>query len=104
MDVTGEIVGRAAIDQPTERTVATRSNHQQVDPLAQPGELLARLAVDRVTVDPGNGQSSQFAVNGNATLAAGAKIGLNIISADPAVQTFTLVTTTGTLTSGQPAS
>jgi hypothetical protein len=37
-------------------------------------------------------------------LAAGSKIGLNIISADPSVQTFTLVTTTGTLTSAEPAS
>ncbi len=56
------------------------------------------------TVDPNNSASYQFAVTGNATLAAGAKIGVNIISADPNVQTFNLITTTGTLTSAQPAS
>ncbi|HEX4180927.1 MAG TPA: autotransporter domain-containing protein [Caulobacteraceae bacterium] len=61
------------------------------------------------TVDPANGAggangSAQFAVNGSATLAAGAKIGLNIVSVDPGVQTFTLVTTTGSLTSAQSSS
>ena len=55
------------------------------------------------TLDPANGQAAQFTVAGNANLAAGAKIGLNIISATPNDTTFTLITTTGTLTSGATA-
>jgi hypothetical protein len=60
------------------------------------------------TLDPANGQASQLAVvnGGTANLAAGAKIGFNIISANTQVQTFDLITTgtTGTLTSAQPVS
>lgn len=56
------------------------------------------------TVDPANGAGSQLAVSGNTALATGAKIGLNIVSADPNVQTFSLITTAGTFTSGAPVS
>ena len=54
------------------------------------------------TVDPHAGTAGQFNIlgSGTATLAAGAKIGLNLVSAQPGSQTFTLITTTGTLTSG----
>jgi len=54
------------------------------------------------TLDPGNGVGAQFNVSGNANLAAGAKIGLNIISANSTDEVFTLVTA-GTLTSATTA-
>jgi len=54
------------------------------------------------TLDPANGVGYQFAVAGNANLAAGAKIGLNIISATPNETTFTLIGA-GTLTSATTA-
>jgi hypothetical protein len=56
------------------------------------------------TVDPAKGVNGQFAVNGDANLAAGSKIGLNLVSVSPEPQVFDLITTTGTLTSDQPAS
>jgi hypothetical protein len=52
------------------------------------------------TVDPLNGQAGQFAVTGSASLASGAKIGINLLSITATPQTYNLITTTGTLTSG----
>ena len=52
------------------------------------------------TIDPRLGQGGEFNVAGSANLAAGAKIGLNLLSITPTSQTYTLITTTGSLTSG----
>ena len=41
----GEVVRHAALDQPAERSVATRADDQNVEMLAELCQLLARLAI-----------------------------------------------------------
>jgi hypothetical protein len=49
------------------------------------------------TVDPAKSASSEFVISGSASLAAGAQIGLNLVSSKAGNQTYTLITTAGSL-------
>ena len=75
-------------------------NMTQANAVALSSLTIGKAGVVDFTVDPSQSKTGVFNVAGSANLAAGAQIGINLISTSTQTQTFTLITTTGTLTSG----
>lgn len=54
-------------------------------------------------IDPANNKATNFVINGNATIAAGAKIGVNLLSTLTGTQTYRLITATSLTVGGADA-